>query len=87
MAFLALAAPAFLGGLVTGLFRPPLPFRKGKKGGDAFKLWSELAQVCQPSHSPAEVIPSEFLPQVLADHPWGMGHDIPCQSQKPSSSL
>ena len=45
MAFLALAAPAFVGGLVTGFLKPSLPFRKGKKRGQDFILWPELAQV------------------------------------------
>ena len=45
MAFLALAAPAFVGGLVTGFLKPSLPFRKGKKRGQGFILWPELAQV------------------------------------------
>ena len=44
MAFLALAAPAFVGGLVTGFLKPSLPFRKGKRG-EGFVLWPELAQV------------------------------------------
>ena len=45
MAFLALAVPAFVGGLVTGFLRPTLPFRKGKKRGEGFVLWPELAEV------------------------------------------
>ncbi|CAL5220983.1 g3094 [Coccomyxa viridis] len=43
MAFLALAAPAFVGGLVTGFLKPSLPFRKGKRG-EGFVLWPELAK-------------------------------------------
>lgn len=50
MAFLALAAPAFVGGLVTGFLKPSLPFRKGKRG-EGFVLWPELAQVSTVSPS------------------------------------
>ncbi len=50
MAFLALAAPAFVGGLVTGFLKPSLPFRKGKRG-EGFVLWPELAQVNTVSFS------------------------------------
>ena len=49
MAFLALAAPAFVGGLVTGFLKPRIPFRKGKKSGEDFVLWPELAQVLPPT--------------------------------------
>ena len=45
MAFLALAVPAFVGGLATGFLRPTLPFRKSKKSGKCFILWPELGQV------------------------------------------
>ena len=44
MAFLALAVPAFVGGLVTGFLKPSLPLRKGKRG-EGFVLWPELAKV------------------------------------------
>ncbi|CAK0783121.1 hypothetical protein CVIRNUC_006316 [Coccomyxa viridis] len=43
MAFVALAVPAFLGGLVTGLVRPPIPLRRGKRDQKQFSLWPELA--------------------------------------------
>ncbi len=45
MAFVALAVPAFLGGLVTGLVRPPIPLRRGKRDQKQFSLWPELANV------------------------------------------
>ena len=45
MAFVALAVPAFLGGLVTGLIRPPIPLRRGKRDQKQFSLWPELANV------------------------------------------
>ena len=42
---MALAVPAFLGGLVTGLVRPPIPLRRGKRDEKQFSLWPELANV------------------------------------------
>ena len=42
---MALAVPAFLGGLVTGLVRPPIPLRRGKTDEKQFSLWPELANV------------------------------------------
>ena len=84
MAFLALAAPAFLGGLVTGFFRPPLPFRKGKKGGAAFNLWPELAQVFQPSRLRQLKLSLSRIsrPKCWLTTHGAWGHDSPCHRPK-----